>query len=64
MIASDQSPSDPKLNILGGVAFVALIGVLGIVVWRMNVRDARFKREVLEKKILQEDKVDLSGLEE
>jgi hypothetical protein len=63
-IVRNELPSDPNRNILGGVLFVALIAVLGIVIWRMNVSDARFKRDVLEQKILKEDKVDLSQLEE
>jgi hypothetical protein len=63
-IVSDETPSDPTRNLLGGLLFVALVAVLGIVIWRMNLGDARFKREVLDKKILKEDEVDLSRLEE
>lgn len=56
--------SDPTPNMTGGVLFVVLIAVLGVVVWWVNLGDARFKREVLDKKILKEDQVDLSRLEE
>jgi len=64
MLVSDEVAPDGAANILGGVLFVVLIAVLGIVVWRINLGDARFKREVLDKKILKQDQVDLSRLEE
>lgn len=64
MLVEDDAAPDPTAGILGGVLFVALLGGLGIILWRMNRSDARFKRDVLEKKILKEDQVDLSELEE
>jgi hypothetical protein len=64
MLVSDEVAPNPTVNILGGVLFVVLIAVLGVVVWRMNLGDARFKRDVLDKKILKQDQVDLSRLEE
>jgi hypothetical protein len=63
-LVSTVAPADPLRSAWGGVLFVVLIVVLGVVVWRMNVGDARCKRDVLEKKILKQDQVDLSGLEE
>jgi hypothetical protein len=63
-LVSDSSAPDPSTSVAGGVVFVALIGVLGVVLWRMSRSDARFKREVLEKKILREDQVDLSHLKD
>jgi hypothetical protein len=59
-----EAAADPTNNILGGVLFVLLIAALGVVVWRMNRSDAQFKREVLDKKILKQDQVDLTRLEE
>lgn len=63
-LVRDQAASNPTANILGGALFVLLIAALGVIVWRMNLGDAQFKREVLDKKILKEDQVDLSRLEE
>lgn len=63
-LVHDEAAPNPTANILGGVVFVLLIVALGIVVWRINRSDAQFKREVLDKKILKEDQVDLSQLEE
>lgn len=60
----EEGAANPTNNILGGVLFVLLIAALGVIVWRMNRSDAQFKREVLDKKILKEDQVDLSRLEE
>jgi hypothetical protein len=60
----EEVAANPTNNILGGVLFVLLIAALGVIVWRMNRSDAQFKREVLDKKILKEDQVDLSRLEE
>jgi hypothetical protein len=64
MVVTSEVPSDPTRNMLGGVLFVVLIAVLGVVIWRMSLGDARFKREVLDKQIHKEDQVDLSRLEE
>lgn len=64
ILVSDEPAPETAANVLGGVIFLALIGVLGIVLWRFSRSDAAFKRDVLEKRILKEDQVDLSDLEE
>lgn len=63
-VVRDEVVSDPTANILAGVVFVLLIAALGVIVWRINSGDTQFKRDVLDKKILKEDQVDLSRLEE
>jgi hypothetical protein len=54
---------DSTTNTILGVLFVLLLGVTWVVVWRFNRHDERFKREVLAKKVLKEDQVDLTKLE-
>jgi len=57
-----QGRMDGWTNLLLGVVFAALVGVLGIIWWRMNRSDIRFKREVLDKKVLGDQPVDLRNL--
>ena len=64
LVEEPDNAASPMTNIVTGLLFVSLLGFLAGTVWWMSRGDARFKRDVLQKTILGEDHVDLTGLKE